>query len=77
MLADTFYFQYKAKAIGLGSEGAQAILQDTSLGPLALEILKHSVNVEVAAVTSRVRTCSLLLLLPPFLSPLIDDPATN
>ena len=72
------YFQYKAKAIGAGSEGAQATLQDkyrddltrSDAEDLALEILKqvmeekiNSVNVEVAAVTSQVRTCSLLLLL--------------
>ena len=77
VLAGT-YFQYKAKAIGAGSEGAQATLQDkyrddltrSDAEDLALEILKqvmeekiNSVNVEVAAVTSQVRTCSLLLLL--------------
>ena len=77
ILAGT-YFQYKAKAIGAGSEGAQATLQDkyrddltrSDAEDLALEILKqvmeekiNSVNVEVAAVTSQVRTCSLLLLL--------------
>lgn len=65
------YFQYKAKAIGAGSEGAQATLQDkyrddltrSDAEDLALEILKqvmeekiNSVNVEVAAVTSQVRS---------------------
>lgn len=62
------YFQFKAKAIGQGSEGAQLTLQekyhdDMSLEEaegLALEILKQvmedklsSVNVEVASVTGQ------------------------
>lgn len=74
------YFQYKAKAIGAGSEGAQATLQDkyrddltrSDAEDLALEILKqvmeekiNSVNVEVAAVTSQVRTCMSHLDLDP------------
>lgn len=60
------FFQYKAKAIGAGSEGAQSTLQDkwrddltiTDAEDLAFEILKQvmedkvsNVNVEVAAVT--------------------------
>lgn len=60
------YFQYKAKAIGAGSEGAQITLQekfrdDLSLQQaedLALQILKQvmedklsNINVEVASVT--------------------------
>jgi len=60
------YFQYKAKAIGAGSEGAQQTLQDRyrddmtliDAENLAFEILKqvmedkiNSVNVEVASVT--------------------------
>lgn len=61
------YFQFKAKSIGAGSEGAQATLQekyreDLTLNDaqdLALEILKqvmedklNSTNVEMAVVTS-------------------------
>lgn len=64
------YFQFKAKAIGAGSEGAQATLQDKyradltlrDAEDLVLEILKQvmeeklsNVNVEVASVTSHVR----------------------
>ena len=60
------YLQYKAKAIGAGSEGAQATLQDKyrddmtlkEAEVLACEILKQvmeekisSVNIEVASVT--------------------------
>ena len=63
------YFQYKAKAIGAGSEGAQQTLQDRyrddmtliDAENLAFEILKqvmedkiNSVNVEVASVTENV-----------------------
>lgn len=61
------YFQFKAKAIGAGSEGAQITLQDkyrddmtlTDAEDLALEILKQvmedklsGINVEMASVTS-------------------------
>lgn len=61
------YFQYKAKAIGAGSEGAQATLQEKfrddftlqNAEDLALEILKqvmedklNNINVEMARVTS-------------------------
>ena len=61
------YLQYKAKAIGAGSEGAQATLQDKyredmtleDAEKLAFEILKQvmeekisSLNIEVATVTS-------------------------
>lgn len=60
------YFQFKAKAIGAGSEGAQATLQDkyrddmtlAEAENLAFEILKQvmeekisNINVEVASVT--------------------------
>ncbi len=63
------YFQYKAKAIGAGSEGAQVTLQDkyredftlSQAEDLAMEILKqvmedkiNNLNVEMAAVTSQV-----------------------
>ncbi len=69
------YTQYKAKAIGAGSEGAQSTLQDKfrsdmSLADgedLAFEILKQVMedkvsnqNVEVASVTSRVRVLSIV-----------------
>jgi len=62
------YFQYKAKAIGAGSEGAQATLQEkyrddftlSDAEDLALEILKqvmedklNNINVEMACVTSK------------------------
>lgn len=68
------YFQYKAKAIGAGSEGAQSTLQDkyredltmAETEDLAFEILKqvmedkiNKINVEVASVTSAVRFPSL------------------
>ncbi len=61
------YFQYKAKAIGAGSEGAQSTLQDkyredltlADAENLAFEILRQvmedkisTLNVEVASVTS-------------------------
>lgn len=61
------YFQFKAKAIGAGSEGAQSTLQDKyrddmtlqDAENLAFEILKQvmeekisTVNVEVASITS-------------------------
>lgn len=61
------YFEYKAKAIGAGSEGAQSTLQDKyrddmtlqDAEDLALEILKQvmeeklsTINIEVASVTS-------------------------
>ncbi len=61
------YFQYKAKAIGAGSEGAQITLQEkyrddltlTQAEDLALQILKqvmedklNNINVEMASVTS-------------------------
>lgn len=61
------YFQFKAKAIGAGSEGAQATLQEKyredltlrEAEDLALDILRQvmedklsSINVEVAAVTA-------------------------
>lgn len=70
------YFQFKAKAIGAGSEGAQATLQDKyrddmSLAEaenLAFEILKqvmeekiNNVNVEVASVTEKVLLCIAFL----------------
>eukprot|EP01034_Spumella_vulgaris_P027654 gene27654-34404_t len=60
------YFQYKAKAIGAGSEGAQSTLQDKyrddltliDAENLAFEILRQvmedkisTINVEVASVT--------------------------
>jgi 20S proteasome subunit alpha 5 len=63
------FFQYKAKAIGAGSEGAQATLQDkyrddftlAEAEALACEILKQvmeeklgSQNIEVASVTAQV-----------------------
>lgn len=63
------YLQYKAKAIGAGSEGAQATLQDKyrddftlqQAEDLACEILKQVMeeklgnqNVEVASVTAQV-----------------------
>jgi 20S proteasome subunit alpha 5 len=63
------YLQYKAKAIGAGSEGAQATLQDkfrdditlNQAEDLAIEILKQVMeekvgneNVEVASVTAGV-----------------------
>jgi len=63
------YFQFKAKAIGAGSEGAQATLQDKyredltlfDAEDLAFEILKqvmeekvNNINVEVASVTAQV-----------------------
>lgn len=63
------YFQYKAKAIGAGSEGAQITLQEkytdvmtlAQAEDLALEILKQvmedklsNVNIEMASVTSAV-----------------------
>lgn len=62
------YFQYKAKAIGAGSEGAQSTLQDKyredltlqEAEDLAFEILKQvmedkisTINVEVASVTEK------------------------
>ena len=62
------YFQFKAKAIGAGSEGAQATLQDkyrddmtlAEAENLAFEILKQvmeekisNINVEVASVTEK------------------------
>lgn len=62
------YFQYKAKAIGAGSEGAQSTLQDkfredltlVDAENLAFEILRQvmedkisTVNVEVASVTKQ------------------------
>jgi 20S proteasome subunit alpha 5 len=62
------YFQFKAKAIGAGSEGAQATLQEkfrddltlSEAEDLALEILKqvmedklNNLNVEMASVTSQ------------------------
>lgn len=62
------YFQFKAKAIGAGSEGAQITLQEKyrddmtleNAEDLALEILKQvmedkltGVNIEVAAVTNQ------------------------
>lgn len=65
------YLQYKAKAIGAGSEGAQSTLQDKykedmtleDAEDLALEILKQVMedkigvlNVEMASITSKVRT---------------------
>lgn len=61
--------QYKAKAIGAGSEGAQSTLQDKykdgmsllDAEDLALEILKqvmeekiNTLNIEVASVTKQV-----------------------
>jgi 20S proteasome subunit alpha 5 len=61
------YLQYKAKAIGAGSEGAQSTLQDRyrdemtllQAEDLAFEVLKQvmeekitNVNIEVASVTS-------------------------
>ena len=64
------YSQYKAKAIGAGSEGAQSTLQDkyredmtlTEAENLAMEVLKQvmeekisNINIEVASVTSAVR----------------------
>ncbi len=66
-------FQYKAKAIGAGSEGAQATLlekyrNDMTLADaedLAFEILRQvmeekisTINVEVASITSQVCTFS-------------------
>jgi 20S proteasome subunit alpha 5 len=63
------YFQYKAKAIGSGSEGAQITLQEKfredltliQAEDLALQILKqvmedklNNINVEVASVTKNV-----------------------
>ncbi len=63
------YFQYKAKAIGAGSEGAQITLQEKytetmtlhQAEDLALEILKqvmedkiNNVNIEMASVTAAV-----------------------
>lgn len=63
------YFQFKAKAIGAGSEGAQATLQEkykdtmtmVEAEDLAFEVLKQvmeekltSINVEVASVGSEV-----------------------
>lgn len=63
------YNQYKAKAIGAGSEGAQSTLQDKCRDDmtlleaenLACEILKqvmeekiNNQNIEIAAVTSKV-----------------------
>lgn len=68
------YFQFKAKAIGAGSEGAQVTLQDKfrddmtlqDAEDLAFEILKQVMeekisqyNVEVASVTSQVRLFSI------------------
>lgn len=62
------YFQFKAKAIGAGSEGAQSTLQDKyrddmtlqDAENLAFEILKqvmeekiNTVNVEVASITEK------------------------
>lgn len=62
------YLEYKAKAIGAGSEGAQATLQDkykedmtlADAQDLALEILKqvmedkiNTLNVEMASITSK------------------------
>ena len=64
------YTQYKAKAIGAGSEGAQATLQDkyredltiNDAENLACEVLKqvmeekvNNENIEVASVTAQVR----------------------
>lgn len=61
------YLQYKAKAIGAGSEGAQSTLQDkyrdemtlSQAEDLAVEVLKQvmeekvtNANIEVASVTS-------------------------
>jgi 20S proteasome subunit alpha 5 len=66
------YSEFKAKAIGSGSEGAQATLQDKYRDDLTLaeaenlsfEILKQvmeekisNVNVEVASVTEEVHPC--------------------
>jgi 20S proteasome subunit alpha 5 len=63
------FFEYKAKAIGAGSEGAQVTLQDkfrddltlSQAEDLALEILKQvmeeklsNVNVEMSSVTEKV-----------------------
>jgi len=63
------YFQYKAKAIGAGSEGAQITLQEKYVDTmtlqqaedLALEILKQvmedkisNINIEMASVTQAV-----------------------
>lgn len=62
------YFQYKAKAIGAGSEGAQITLQEKfrddltleNAEDLALEILKQvmeeklsGINIEVASITNK------------------------
>jgi len=62
------YFEYKAKAIGAGSEGAQSTLQDkyrddltlADAENLAFEILKQvmeekisNINIEVASVTAK------------------------
>jgi 20S proteasome subunit alpha 5 len=75
------YTQYKAKAIGAGSEGAQSTLQDKFRDDMTLqdaevlscEVLKQVMeekisnqNIEVAAVTAKVRNCllNLTLLLP-------------
>ena len=64
------YLQYKAKAIGAGSEGAQSTLQEKyndeltlkQAEDLAVEILKqimeekvNNLNIEMARVTSEVR----------------------
>mmetsp|Transcript_24087 Transcript_24087/g.21910 ORF Transcript_24087/g.21910 Transcript_24087/m.21910 type:complete len:244 (-) Transcript_24087:157-888(-) len=62
------FIQYKAKAIGSGSEGAQSTLQDkyrdditlTKAEDLALEVLRqvmeekvNNINIEIASVTSK------------------------
>lgn len=64
------FMQYKAKAIGAGSEGAQSTLQDKyrddmtllQAEELSLEVLKQvmeekigNLNIEMASVTSQVR----------------------
>jgi 20S proteasome subunit alpha 5 len=74
------YFQYKAKAIGAGSEGAQSTLQDKwrddltlqEAEDLAFEILKQvmeekisTINVEVASVTEKVQPPPLSSSYPP------------
>jgi 20S proteasome subunit alpha 5 len=77
------YFQYKAKAIGSGSEGAQITLQEkfredltlVQAEDLALQILKqvmedklNNINVEVASVTKNVRFVHFLCFLRCFSS---------
>jgi 20S proteasome subunit alpha 5 len=71
------YLQYKAKAIGAGSEGAQSTLQDKYRDDLTLieaenlacDILKQVMeeklgnqNVEVASVTPKVRFYTYFIL---------------